>query len=127
MWRDNCIEVVANEGTINSLARCVAGVRSRRNVLGIVRIPGGLYRQLKDLLTVIDQLLLTMRKIERDQIGQVPHVRVGERYQVVVDLRLELIQQRSELIIGIGEHVACICVNDGRTKAFHHVERMISE
>src|SRR5437899_9793562 len=65
-----------------------------------------------------------MRKVEGNQVGQRLHIGVRERRKVVGDLRLEFIQQRSALVIGISEYVPRINVNDSRTQAFHHAQRI---
>ena len=68
-----------------------------------------------------------MRVVEGNQIGEIPHVRICERCEILPDLRLEFIQQRRELVISVREHVACICVHNRRAEAFHYVECMVGE
>src|SRR5436305_952316 len=65
-----------------------------------------------------------MRVVERNQVGQRVHIGVRERREVVRDLRSKFIQQRSELVIGVSEYVPRINVNDSRTEAFHHAQRI---
>src|SRR2546423_3047914 len=65
-----------------------------------------------------------MRKVERNQVGQRVHIGVRERREVVRDLRSKFIQQRSELVIGVSEYIPRINVNDSRTEAFHHAQRI---
>src|SRR5438132_2109716 len=99
-------------------------MRSRGDVGGIVRITWELFRQQEYVLVVVGHLLLTMRKVERNQVGQRVHIGVRERREVVRDLRSKFIQQRSELVIGVSEYVPRINVNDSRTEAFHHAQRI---
>src|SRR5213076_1284367 len=65
-----------------------------------------------------------MRVVERNQVSQRAHVRVRERGEVVRDLRSKFIQQRFELVAGVSEYVPRINVNDSRTQAFHHTQRI---
>ena len=65
-----------------------------------------------------------MRVIEGDEVGQRAHVRVRKRREVVRDLRSEFIQQRCELVAAVSEYVPRINVNDSRTEAFHHAQRI---
>src|SRR6267143_21214 len=81
-----------------------------------------LFCEFKDLLAVVRHLLPAMHVVESDQVGQRSHVRVSKRCEVLCDLRLKFIQQRSELVVGIFEYVTCIAVDDGCTQAFHHFQ-----
>src|SRR5437016_10815770 len=65
-----------------------------------------------------------MRVVERDQVGQRVHIGVRERREVVRDLRSKFIQQRCELVAVVSEYVPRINVNDSRTEAFHHAQRI---
>src|SRR5713101_4145300 len=44
VWRHNCIEIIGRECVINSGARCIRSMCSRRHVNGIVGITAGLFR-----------------------------------------------------------------------------------
>src|SRR5438552_16936427 len=65
-----------------------------------------------------------MRVVERNQVGQRVHIGVRERGEVVRDLRSKFIQQRCELVAVVSEYVPRINVNDSRTEAFHHAQRI---
>src|SRR5262245_35088296 len=65
-----------------------------------------------------------MRVIEGDEVGQRAHVRVRERREVVRNLRSEFIQECCELVAAVSEYVPGINVNDSRTEAFHHAQRI---
>src|SRR5207247_3740893 len=65
-----------------------------------------------------------MRVVERNQVGQRWHIGVRERREVVRNLRSKFIQQRCELVAVVSEYVPRINVNDSRTEAFHHAQRI---
>src|SRR6266536_6145390 len=110
--------------TINARARGSAGMRSRDDVGGIVRITWELLRQQENFLAIVRHFLWTMRVIEGDEVGQRAHVRVRKRREVVRDLRSKFIQQRCELVAVVSKYVPRINVNDSRTEAFHHAQRI---
>src|SRR5437879_3743439 len=66
-----------------------------------------------------------MRVVEGNQISQRSHVCVRERGEVLRDLRLEFIQERCELVIGVREYVTCISVYNSCTEAFHYAQRVL--
>src|SRR5438105_5265197 len=65
-----------------------------------------------------------MRVVERNQVSQRVHIGVRKRREVVRDLRSKFIQQRCELVAVVSEYVPRINVNDSRTEAFHHAQRI---
>src|SRR5690349_9003676 len=110
--------------TINASARSSAGMRSRGDVGGIVRITWELFRQQEYVLVVEGHLLWTIRIIEGDEVGQRAHLRMRKRREVIRDLRPEFKQQRCELVAGVSKYVPRINVNDSRTEALHHAQRI---
>src|SRR6266496_3858817 len=123
VWCDDRIDARVDY-TVNARARSSAGMRSRGDVGGIVRITWKLLRQQENFLAIVRHFLWTMRVIEGDEVGQRAHVRVRKRREVVRDLRSKFIQQRCELVAVVSKYVPRINVNDSRTEAFHHAQRI---
>src|SRR4051812_47561394 len=125
MRRHNCIEIIGSECVIDSGPRCVGSVCSCGDVNGIIGITHGLFRCFEDLLAIVNQLPGTMRYIEIDQITQCSHVSAYQGGEIVRDLRLEFVEQRRELVIGVREYVTGIGVYNRCTEAFHYVQRAL--
>ena len=125
VWCDNRIEIIGGECVIDSPARSILGVRSRGNINGDCWDSPWSVRQLRRPPDRSKPTPAGNALVEIDQVSQRSHVCVTERCEVVRDLRFEFIQQRGELVIGICEYVTRIGIHDGRTQAFHHIQRVL--